>query len=338
MTGIGAVVAAVIAFTVTSILGIFLIPYLKRLKYGQSIKEIGPTWHRKKQGTPTIGGIMFIIGILAAVMVVVTLSRNLHFEEIRVERSRIISGMIMAILFSLIGFADDYIKVVKKRNLGLTASQKLVLQIIAASLFLVSEYSNGNQETTLLVPFTNLQFNLHAFYWPVALFIIVGTVNAVNLTDGIDGLAASVTAVVAVALMFSAKVLGLTAFAAVCAALAGGCLGFLVWNFYPAKVFMGDTGSLFLGGIICAIAFGINEPLLLLPFGVIYIMEALSDIIQVISFKSTGKRVFKMAPIHHHFEMSGWSETKIVTVFTAITFFFSLAGVLWLMSTMGYFL
>lgn len=335
MTGMGAVIAAIISFVITSIIGIFLIPFLKKLKYGQSIKEIGPTWHKAKQGTPTIGGIMFIVGIVIAVLFLLAFSGSFDFGEIHNERPRIVSGMFMALMFGLIGFADDYIKVVKKRNLGLTARQKLLLQIIAAGLYLIIEYTSGNQGTAMLVPFTSLQLHLGIFYWPVALFIIVGTVNAVNLTDGIDGLAASVTTVVAIAFMFSSKIVGYTAFAAVSAALAGGCLGFLVWNFHPAKVFMGDTGSLFLGGIICAIAFGIGQSLLLVPFGIIYIIEALSDIIQVISFKSTGKRVFKMAPIHHHFELSGWSEMKIVTVFTLTTAVFSICGVLWLWFFIG---
>lgn len=336
MSGVGAAVAAVISFVLTSILGIVVIPVLKKLKYGQSIKEIGPTWHKSKQGTPTMGGVMFIAGFIVAVLFVLAFSKNFGFNS-DTERLRILSGTLMALLFSVIGFSDDYIKVVKKRNLGLTAKQKLFLQILAAVLFLFIEYSFGHQATTVMVPFTNLQWSLGIFYWPVALFIIVGTVNSTNLTDGIDGLAASVTAAAAVAFMFSSKILGFTAFAAVSAALAGGCLGFLMWNLHPAKVFMGDTGSLFLGGVLCAIAFGINEPLLLIPFGIIYIMESLSDIIQVASFKSTGKRVFKMAPIHHHFEMSGWSEMKIVTVFTSVTAACSLAGVLWLMFSMGYF-
>lgn len=326
----GAVVAAVVAFTVTSVLGIWMIPYLRRLKYGQSIKEIGPIWHKAKQGTPVMGGLMFIVGIVLAVVVVLLFFPNFQFGQIRGERSKVIYGLLMALMFGLIGFADDYIKVVKKRNLGLTAKQKFFLQILAAIIFLALEFSAGNQETTMMVPFTTLHIP-RIFYYPLALFIIVGTVNAVNLTDGVDGLAASVTTVVAIALMLSSKIMQYTCFAAVSAALAGGCLGFLVWNFHPAKIFMGDTGSLFLGGLICAVAFGIGAPLLLVPFGVIYICEVLSDIIQVISFKSTGKRVFKMAPIHHHFEMSGWSEMKIVVVFTTITLVTSTAGIVWLL-------
>jgi phospho-N-acetylmuramoyl-pentapeptide-transferase len=326
----GAVVAAVIAFTLTSVLGIWMIPFLKKLKYGQSIKEIGPVWHKAKQGTPVMGGIMFIIGIAAATAAVLVFSSSFGFGMLRNEQANIIYGMLMALMFGAIGFADDYIKVVKKRNLGLTAKQKFLLQILAAVIYLAMVFLSGKRGTTMMLPFTGVTINFGLFYWPVSLFIIVGAVNAVNLTDGVDGLAASVTTVVALALMISAKVMMCTGFAAVSAALAGGCLGFLVWNLYPAKIFMGDTGSLFLGGMVCAIAFGIDEPMLLIPFGIIYIIEVLSDIIQVISFKSTGKRVFKMAPIHHHFEMSGWSEMKIVTVFTAVTAVCSAAGVTWL--------
>jgi phospho-N-acetylmuramoyl-pentapeptide-transferase len=330
MTSMGAVVAAVVAFTVTSILGIWMIPYLRRLKYGQSIKEIGPVWHKAKQGTPVMGGLLFIIGIVLAVAVVLVFAQSFQFELMRNERKKVVYGLLMALMFGLIGFADDYIKVIKKRNLGLTAKQKFLLQILAGVIFLALEYSAGDQGTSMMLPFTAVNIPLGVFYYPVSLFIIVGAVNAVNLTDGIDGLAASVTTVVAVALMLSSKIMLNTCFAAVSAALAGGCLGFLVWNFHPARIFMGDTGSLFLGGLICAVAFGIGAPLLLVPFGIVYICEVLSDIIQVISFKSTGRRVFKMAPIHHHFELSGWSEMKIVVVFTAVTLVFSAAGIVWL--------
>lgn len=332
MTSMGAVFAAIIAFTVTSALGVWFIPFLKKLKYGQSIKENGPIWHKSKQGTPTMGGIMFIIGLVVAVAVVLLLSNTFKFELLRNERTNIIYGLLMALMFGIIGFADDYIKVVKKRNLGLTAKQKFLLQILAAVIYLALVFLSGQQGTTMMLPFTGITLNFGIFYWPIAMLIIVGAVNAVNITDGVDGLASSVTTIVALALMLSSKIMMCTGFAAVSAALAGGCLGFLIWNLHPAKIFMGDTGSLFLGGMICAIAFGIGEPLLLIPFGIIYIIEVLSDIIQVISFKSTGKRVFKMAPIHHHFEMSGWSEMKIVVVFTTITAVCSAAGVIWLIN------
>jgi phospho-N-acetylmuramoyl-pentapeptide-transferase len=330
MTGMGAAVAAVLSFIVTSLLGIWMIPFLKRVKAGQSINDIGPVWHKSKQGTPTMGGLMFIIGIVIAAAVILIFSNSFQFNMRSTERIKIVYGILLALMFGIIGLSDDYIKVIKKRNLGLTAKQKMLLQIIAALVYLVLEFLAGIRGTTMMIPFTPFTVDFGIFYWPVALFIIVGTVNAVNLTDGIDGLAASVTTIVALAFMLSSKILMNSGFAALSAALAGGCLGFLVWNFHPAKVFMGDTGSLFLGGMLCALAFGINEPLLLIPFGIIYIIEVLSDIIQIISFKTTGKRVFKMAPIHHHFEMCGWNETKIVTVFTVVTAICSAAGVMWL--------
>lgn len=333
MNGTEAVVAAVIAFVITAVSGIWFIPYLRRLKFGQSIKEIGPVWHKGKQGTPNIGGVMFIAGITIAFVVILICSNG--GKEAPAEVKRLSGGFIMALAFGIVGFMDDYTKVVKKRNLGLTARQKMLLQLLIGCVYLGYEYLSGNRGTTMTVPFIGTQLQLGVFYWPVALIAIVGTVNSVNLTDGIDGLASSVTTVVAAALMLSSKIMGDTSFAALSASLAGGCLGFLVWNLHPAKVFMGDTGSLFLGGLVSAIAFGIGQPLLLVPFGIVYICETLSDIIQIISFKTTGKRVFKMSPIHHHFEMSGWSEMKIVSVFTFTTVVFSALGVIWLALYMG---
>lgn len=334
MSGIGAATAAVISFVITSVLGIWMIPYFKKLHYGQSIKDIGPSWHKSKQGTPLMGGLMFAVGILISAIFILCLGDNMKFEFLRNEKLNIFYGLILAFMFGAIGFTDDYIKVVKKRNMGLTAKQKFLLQIIAAVIYLLLIYLSGQRTTTMMVPFTNVVWNLGIFYWPFALFIIVGAVNAVNLTDGVDGLAASVTTVVALAFMIASKIMINSGFSALSAALAGGCLGFLVWNIHPAKVFMGDTGSLFLGGMVCAIAFGINMPLLLVPFGVIYIIEVLSDIIQVISFKTTHKRVFKMAPIHHHFELCGWSEMKIVAIFSAVTLLCCLAGIAWLVNMM----
>jgi phospho-N-acetylmuramoyl-pentapeptide-transferase len=332
MTGFGAMLAAAIAFIVTAVSGIYLIPYLKRLKFGQSIKEIGPVWHKGKQGTPVMGGLMFITGILAAMAVVFAV----YFRDILPgERIRLACALLMALAFGLIGFMDDYVKVVKKRNLGLTVRQKFSLQILAACVFLAVAYFSGARGTTMTLPFFNIGLPLGVFYWPVSLFVIVGCVNSVNLTDGIDGLAASVTFVAALAFMLCAKIAGHPGYAALSAALAGGMVGFLVWNFHPAKVFMGDTGSLFLGGLVCAVAYGINEPLLLIPIGIVYICETLSDIIQITSFKTTGRRVFKMSPIHHHFEMSGWSEVKIVGVFSLVTAVCSVAAVVWLAVYMG---
>lgn len=338
VSGFAGVIAAMLSFVVTAALGIVLIPFLKKLKFGQTIKEIGPVWHKKKQGTPTMGGFMFIAGILAAVLVLAVgaaLKGGAFSQANKTNTLNLIAGVFMALAFGFIGFMDDYIKVVKKRNLGLTARQKFLLQLFVGAVYLLIEYLTVNQGTTFIVPFFNWQWNLHLFYWPVALILIVGVVNSVNLTDGIDGLAGSVTFLAAIGFMLAARLAEATGFAAISAALAGGCLGFLVWNMYPAKVMMGDTGSLFLGGLLCAIAFGMGFPLLLLPIGIIYICETLSVIIQVISFKTTGKRVFKMSPIHHHFELCGWSEVKIDTVFSIITAVFTVASVIWIADYLG---
>ncbi|MDR3552938.1 MAG: phospho-N-acetylmuramoyl-pentapeptide-transferase [Clostridia bacterium] len=335
MSGLGAVTAAVIAFIVTALLGTAVIPMLKRLKFGQSIRDVGPVWHKNKQGTPTMGGFMFIIGILVAIggFLLVAAATNTLSDISKQEAARLTGGVFMALAFGFIGFMDDYIKVVKKRNLGLNVSQKLVLQFTVAALYLLIEYISGRQGTMFVVPFFNWQWQLGIFYWPLSLILIVGIVNAVNLTDGVDGLCASVTFVAALGLMLCSRLAGLEGHAALAAALAGGCLGFLVWNLHPAKVFMGDTGSLFLGGMLCAIAFGIDYPLLLLPVGILYLIEMFSVIIQVISFKTTGKRVFKMSPIHHHFELSGWSEMKIVAIFSLVTLAFTAASVIWMAFT-----
>lgn len=336
MTDIGSVLAAVVSCGVTGLLGFFLIPYLRRLKAGQTIREVGPTWHKSKQGTPVMGGLMFIGGILAALLTAWLTLMAMHDHSVPAsEKAKMAGGVLMALMFGFIGFMDDYIKVVKKRNLGLTVRQKLAMQILAGGIYLLVAYLAGDRATTMDVPFFAVQWRLGWFYWPFSLFIIVGAVNSVNLTDGVDGLCGSVTFVAAIAFMLCAKVLSFAGFTILSAALAGGCLGFLMWNLHPAKIFMGDTGSLFLGGMVCAIAFGIRKPLLLVPIGIIYICETMSDIIQITSFKTTGRRVFKMSPIHHHFELCGWSENKIVTVFSLVTAVGSLAAVLWTALDMG---
>ena len=341
MTDFGSIFAAVLSFFITSISGIFLIPYLKRLKAGQTIKEIGPVWHKKKQGTPVMGGLMFIIGIVGSVAITLLLfsgQAGISSQLASVDKARIMGGILMALLFGFIGFMDDYIKVIKKRNLGLTVRQKLLLEVLAAGVFLLVRFLSGDRSTLMIVPFFDIQFNLQLIpYVILSLFIIIGAVNAVNLTDGVDGLCGSVTFVVAVAFMLCTKILDQMGLVTLSAAIAGGCLGFLVWNFHPAKIFMGDMVSFFLGGLVCALAFGMNQPLILAPLGIIYIVEALSVIIQIISFKTTGKRVFKMSPIHHHFELSGWSENKIVCVFSLITVVFSACTVAWLAYFMGMF-
>lgn len=340
MTDTVVLVAGVLAFVISGLSGIWLIPYLRRIKAGQSIREVGPTWHKKKQGTPTMGGFLFISGLVLGLLIAYFVCSHLLHLGVELHASqkiKLIGGVVMALLFGFIGFMDDYIKVVKKRNLGLTARQKSLLQVAAAVVFLIAMYLAGDHPVSMLVPFLNVQLYLGWLYWPIAVFIIVGTVNAVNLTDGIDGLCGSVTLLVSIAFLLCAKILSYTGFAAFAAALAGGCLGFLVWNFHPARVFMGDTGSLFLGGALCALAFGIGQPLILVPLGIIYIVETLSVIIQIISFKTTGKRVFKMSPIHHHYEMSGWKENKIVLVFSLVTLLCSAAAVAWLAHYMGLF-
>lgn len=302
------------SFLVTVVVGVALIPALRRMKAGQTIREDGPTWHASKQGTPTMGGLMFISGIAAMCVL-----GGLDDIAAGDWRHMIILGF--SLLFGLIGFLDDYEKVKKKRNLGLTAIQKLALQIAAAVVLVLLLRLEGHLSSNLYVPFFDATIHLpYPVYLALAVFIIVGCVNAVNITDGVDGLAAGVSTPVAVCYAAIAAAWGYGSVGLFGAAMAGGLAGFLIFNFYPAKVFMGDTGSLFLGGAICATAFALDMPLVLIPLGFIYIVETMSDIIQVTYFKLThGKRIFKMAPIHHHLEMSGWGERRIFTVFTAVS-------------------
>ena len=325
MTDFTPIIAAVVAFAVTAASGFFVIPYLRKLKFGQTILDIGPNWHKEKQGTPTMGGIMFIIGVLLALCVAFAFSAGFSgsfARELRTNGYRLCSllaGVLMPLSMAGIGFIDDYIKVVKKRNLGLTAKQKTFLQLLVSAAYLATMCFAGMKTTT--VPFIgeiDITRGAGLLFWPIALFFIYGFTNAVNLTDGIDGLASSVTLVVACAFMLMSGFLSNRTINTLSAALAGGCVGFIVWNAKPAKVFMGDTGSMFLGGSVVALSFGINRPVLLIFAGITYFLEALSDIIQVAYYKKTKKRVFKMAPLHHHFEMCGWSEEKIVLVFSLI--------------------
>ncbi|MDE6997966.1 MAG: phospho-N-acetylmuramoyl-pentapeptide-transferase [Oscillospiraceae bacterium] len=321
-------IACVLSFAVTAVLGrwVFL-PMLRRLKAGQSIREVGPKWHATKAGTPTMGGLMFITGLAAAIVV-------MGWPGMVAGELTHIYLFLFASVFGVIGFLDDYEKVKRHQNLGLTAIQKFLLQLAAAILFLMLMRFEGQVTPHLYVPFLNVDLSLS---WPMYMvfsaFVIVGAVNAVNITDGLDGLAASVTVPVAlfyaaVAVMWGIRQLGLFA-----GALLGGLLAFLLFNAHPARVFMGDTGSLFLGGAVAGMAFAIDLPLILIPVGIIYIIETLSDILQVGYFKLThGRRIFKMAPIHHHFEMCGWSEVKIVTVFTVISAVFCALALLGLMN------
>ena len=329
MDNMAFLLTTLVSFGVTALLGIVMIPYLHRLKFGQTILDIGPAWHKKKQGTPTMGGIMFIIGVTIAVVTGYATLAVTNSGLLADARSnlRLFAGMVMALAFAAIGFLDDYIKVVKKRNMGLTARQKYLMQLVVGVFYLTMLYLSGDISTEITVPFFG-QLRLGLLYYVLAMIIITGFVNAVNLTDGIDGLASSVTFVYALTFLIIAGILRFAQTGLMACALAGGCLGFLVWNFYPAKVFMGDTGSLFFGGLVVALAFDVGVPLLLVFAGVIYWCEAFSVILQVISFKTTGKRIFKMSPIHHHFEMSGWSEVKIVTVFSVVTLAGGLLSVL----------
>ena len=315
---------ALIGFGVTSILGIWLIPFLRKLKFGQTILDEGPKWHKAKQNTPTMGGFMFIIGITAAAVIGFMInSQNINItSELEViYTSRFIVGIVMALGFGFIGFVDDYIKVVKKRNLGLTAKQKIIMQLIVSIFYLATMYCVGDTSTFIWVPFFGM-LDLGFLYYPLCVLGIIFITNSVNLTDGLDGLNASVTFSCAVGFMAYSAIMGraFNNLNILAVATAAGCLGFLIWNFYPAKVFMGDTGSLFLGGLVVAMAFQAGMPLILLFMGIIYVTESLSVIIQVTSFKLTGKRVFKMSPWHHHCEMCGMSETKIVGLFTLVNF------------------
>lgn len=321
MESISCIAAAVIAFAVSAVLGKFLIPFLRKIKFGQTIKENGPVWHKSKQGTPNMGGFMFIIGSVVGILVGLILLKVLWKEPLglsAVNSVKLFGGLGMALIFGFIGFLDDYIKDVKKRNLGLNAKQKLIMQFFTAVAYLLSVYLAGDTSTTVIFPFFG-QLDLGFFYYVIMILFILFLSNAVNLTDGIDGLAASVTFLVCISVLIMSGVLGFLGIGVYASALAGGLLGFLIYNFHPAKVFMGDTGSMFLGGSVLALGFGINLPVLILLFGIIYVVEAMSVVLQVISFQTTGKRIFKMSPIHHHFEMCGWSEGKIVGVFSLVT-------------------
>ena len=314
---------AVLSFIIAFLLGFVLIPWLRKLKFGQTILDIGPAWHKSKQGTPIMGGLMFIIStILSVACVLVTdhlMGGNLFASEHIMPNQlkvKLVAGVVLAIGLGLVGFADDYIKVVKKRNLGLTEIQKTVPQIILIVAYLFALYMNGL--TYMKIPFVGA-VDLKWFFWLFGICVIYGAVNAVNFTDGVDGLCASVTSVTAIAFCIAALMTKFFGISILAAGLAGGCLGYLIWNYYPSKVMMGDTGSMFLGGMVVALAYAIDCPIILVLFGIIYVIEALSDVIQIGYFKVThGKRIFKMAPIHHHFEMCGWKERKIVTIFSLV--------------------
>lgn len=334
------IIAIVISFGVTAAFGFIIIPWLRKLKFGQTILDIGPSWHKSKQGTPNMGGLMFIIGIVVSFAASAVI---FHFSggELESEYSQIIegrefvlliAGLILALGFGAVGFIDDFIKIKMKRNEGLTPKQKTAGQLIMAVGYVLTLWLSHN--TSWYIPFIGtVNFEKNVFtavvFWVLSIFIIYGCVNSVNLTDGIDGLCSCVTATVATAFIAIAYIEGFAGMNIFAGALLGGVLGFLCWNRNPAKVFMGDTGSLFLGGTVTALGFMCKCPLILLPIGIVYVCETLSDIIQIGYFKIThGKRIFKMAPIHHHFELCGWNEKKICAVFSLVSAIGCVIGVL----------
>lgn len=329
---ISTIISVVVSLGITAGLGFIIIPWLRKLKFGQTILEIGPSWHKSKQGTPNMGGLMFIIGIIASFVITMlvtafALKTNVETADIMNAQTHrdlvlLISGIILALGFGVVGFTDDFIKIKMKRNEGLTAKQKTLGQLIMTFGFILTLWLSHN--TSWNIPFigtVNFEKNIFTaiVFWVLSFFIVYGCVNSVNLTDGIDGLCSSVTVTVAVSFIIIGQWMEFTGLKIFAGALLGGVLGFLCWNWNPAKTFMGDTGSLFLGGMVVALGYLCKCPLILLPVGIVYVCETMSDIIQIGYFKIThGKRVFKMAPIHHHFEMCGWKEKKICIVFSLV--------------------
>ena len=325
------------AVLVTALLGFAVIPWLRKLHFGQTILDIGPKWHEKKQGTPTMGGIMFILGTIAAVAVTVVTDKLVGGNIVASSATgapaaelytKFYSGIIFALGVALIGFADDYIKVVKKRNLGLKAKQKMLGQILIAIVTMIVGTRVLGIDTTIWIPIADINLDIGIGYYFLVLFVLVGTSNAVNLTDGLDGLASGTVAIASGAYALVCYMTGHFDLALFCVAMMMACQAFLRFNAHPAKVFMGDTGSLALGGAIAAVGILTHTEILLAVIGFVFVCEALSVIIQVISFKTTGKRVFRMSPIHHHFELGGWMETKVVFVFWMVGLVASVVGLL----------
>lgn len=314
-------IGAIGAFIISLCMGMILIPVLHKLKFGQEIREEGPKWHAKKSGTPTMGGLIFIAAIFAmsAICCVLGLFFGMDMPADSTYLKTLVMLLCLSAVYGVIGFIDDYIKVILKRNLGLTAKQKFLLQLVAAVGFVCWAVYGMDIATVVKIPFTSIELDFGIWFVPFAALVIIATVNSVNLTDGLDGLATCVTCMVALFFILFADKVANRAVALFASILLGSLMGFLMYNKFPAKVFMGDTGSLFLGGAVCGMAIVTEQPLALLIVGLVYVIESLSVILQVISFKTTGKRIFKMSPIHHHFEMCGWSETKIVITFTIVT-------------------
>ena len=314
---------AAAAVIITAVLGFALIPWLRKLKFGQTILDIGPAWHKKsKQGTPTMGGMMFVVGTTAAItigMILLAVNGLLGTDELALkDMAGVISVFAAAFFFGFIGFIDDFIKVKKKQNEGLTAMQKIIMQVLVIAAFFTARVISGDTSTVIKFPFIG-ELDLWYFYYIIMGLAILYIVNAVNLTDGIDGLCSSVTFVYMIAFAVISAMLGFAGSTIIAVATAGGCLGFLIWNWKPAKVFMGDTGSMYLGGMVAMLGIALHVEVLMVIAAAVYIWEALTVLIQMTYFKIThGKRLFKMTPIHHSFELRGWKEQKIVIVFSAV--------------------
>lgn len=327
--------AILVSFGLTALSGKFLIPRLKKLNFGQTIREDGPTWHMGKQGTPTIGGVMFMLGTVVSTVVVLVLLGVMNRGETQLVTTKLVAGLLMALGFGLIGFIDDYTSVKKKQNKGLSEKQKLLLQFLVAAAYLFSVALAGGK-TEYIIPLIGT-FDLGFFYYIISAVIIVGIANATNFADGVDGLCSMVCFFPMVAFALMAQLRISTGISAVGMACAAALLGFLLWNFHPAKVFMGDTGSQFLGGMICALAFGVDMQALLLLAAIVPLLELGSVVLQVTYFKATkGKRIFKMSPIHHHYEMKGWSEEKICVVFSSVSLLGSAAALVLFVAYFGW--
>lgn len=302
----------IISFLLTVIIGPVIIPMLQRLKIGQNVRDDGPETHLTKSGTPTMGGLIMVTSLIIVLVVSRSINKN------------ILILLLSTIGFGLVGFIDDYFKIVNKRSLGLKPYQKLIGQFVLAGILVTYNLKTSGYGTELILPFTNKLLDLGILYIPFLVIVVVGTVNSVNLTDGLDGLASSITLIVVSFFSIAAFKLGMPDISLFSAILGGSCLGYLIYNAFPAKVFMGDTGSMALGGAVAGISILLNLPLVIPIVGGIYFIEALSVIIQVLSYKTRKKRVFLMAPIHHHFEEKGWHETRVVVMFVSITIILAL--------------
>ncbi|MCD7888385.1 MAG: phospho-N-acetylmuramoyl-pentapeptide-transferase [Oscillospiraceae bacterium] len=324
------IIVGILSCIISGSVGMILIPYLRKLKAGSHILDIGPAWHKSKEGTPLMGGFMFIVSVIITSWIgylIIKAYRSAHMMETPENSGwNLLLAVGVAVLFMLVGFIDDYIKVVKKRNLGLSVKAKTIMQVVIVVGYLVALYFLGNTTSVVFPLIGEVDFGW--FYYPLMDVCIYLLVNAVNFTDGVDGLLGSVTTVYSLAFVLIFVILDNWEMSAFSMAVAGGCLGFLIWNLHPAKVFMGDTGSMFLGGAVVAMGMASGLELLMPLIGIIYVIEMLSDLIQIASFKIRHKRVFKMAPIHHHFELCGWSEYKILWVFSGVTLVAGALGIL----------